>query len=248
MKSLFCAKLMRSTKCGLMTCKKFNFSEKPAAPVAQHTNQRSFEEDVKFYEDEFKKSYTQFKDTQLKIYKEEIGDNSIKDIDAMLKEIASLSVDERILFSYHLAEMNEKYFGYAPSQINPNWPQYESNTVRFWPPENPDWGKADISIGGSNTGKAADNNTNKSDKAAIPEKKEKEPEKKKQVCDVRLTSYDAAKKLVLIKEIRDLLKLGLKESKETVEKCPIVIIANSRIEEAEKVKERFKDLAVIDLI
>jgi large subunit ribosomal protein L7/L12 len=38
--------------------------------------------------------------------------------------------------------------------------------------------------------------------------------------DVELSAFDAATKIKLIKEVRALLGLGLKEAKETVESCP----------------------------
>jgi large subunit ribosomal protein L7/L12 len=39
-----------------------------------------------------------------------------------------------------------------------------------------------------------------------------------------LVSFDPAKKIVLIKEVRALTNLGLKEAKEMVEKAPVVIL------------------------
>lgn len=40
---------------------------------------------------------------------------------------------------------------------------------------------------------------------------------------MELESFDAKSKLKIIKEVKTLLKLGLKESKELVEKAPIVL-------------------------
>lgn len=42
--------------------------------------------------------------------------------------------------------------------------------------------------------------------------------------DLKLESYDAAKRVHVIKEVRAMTKLGLKEAKELVEKAPCVIL------------------------
>jgi large subunit ribosomal protein L7/L12 len=67
---------------------------------------------------------------------------------------------------------------------------------------------------------------------AVQEKKAEKVEQKekvvqeisKEMYDVELTSFDAAKKIVLIKEVRGLTNLGLKEAKELVEKAPVTIL------------------------
>ncbi len=42
------------------------------------------------------------------------------------------------------------------------------------------------------------------------------------------------------------LNLGLKEAKDFVESTPALIKNNCQMEEAEKIKEKFKELAVIE--
>ena len=63
---------------------------------------------------------------------------------------------------------------------------------------------------------------------------------------MKLTAFEAAKKLLLIKEIRTFLSLGLKEAKDFVEKTPTVLKSNCKIEEAEEIKIKFKELATIE--
>jgi large subunit ribosomal protein L7/L12 len=64
-----------------------------------------------------------------------------------------------------------------------------------------------------------------------------------------LTSFDAAKKIVLIKEVRAMLSLGLKEAKELVEKAPTIIFKNVKKVEYEdkmaKLKENGANLKLI---
>jgi len=51
--------------------------------------------------------------------------------------------------------------------------------------------------------------------------------------ELKLESYDAAKKVHVIKEVRAITKLGLKEAKDLVEKAPVVIMKDVPAEEAE---------------
>lgn len=61
-----------------------------------------------------------------------------------------------------------------------------------------------------------------------------------------MASFDAAKKLILIKEIKSFLNLGLKESKDFVEKLPANLKDNVPMKEAEEIKEKFKELCVLE--
>lgn len=67
--------------------------------------------------------------------------------------------------------------------------------------------------------------------------------------DVKMMSFDAAKKIAVIKEIRGWLNLGLKEAKELVEKAPVDLRKSVKKEEAEEWKKKLSDCgAVIELI
>jgi len=64
-----------------------------------------------------------------------------------------------------------------------------------------------------------------------------------------LTSFDAGKKIALIKEIRTWLNLGLKEAKELVEKAPTDLRKAVKKEEAEEIKKKLAESgAVVELI
>lgn len=65
---------------------------------------------------------------------------------------------------------------------------------------------------------------------------------------VRITAYDAAKKITLIKEVRAFLGLGLKESKEFVDSIPVNLKEKVKREEALEIQEKFKDLCTIELV
>ncbi|KAJ9524813.1 hypothetical protein QJQ45_003039 [Haematococcus lacustris] len=64
-----------------------------------------------------------------------------------------------------------------------------------------------------------------------------EPKKEKTDFDVKLESFTPEGKIKVIKEIRAITNLGLKEAKELVEKAPVVVKANVPKAEAENMKK-----------
>jgi len=56
-----------------------------------------------------------------------------------------------------------------------------------------------------------------------------------------LTSFDAAKKINLIKEVRGILNLGLKESKELVEKAPCLLMKGVKKADAEGIVKKLSE-------
>ena len=58
--------------------------------------------------------------------------------------------------------------------------------------------------------------------------------------DIELTSFDAATKIKVIKEVRGILGLGLKEAKEMVEGVPQWICKEMPKEQAEEIVEKLK--------
>ena len=78
--------------------------------------------------------------------------------------------------------------------------------------------------------------------AAEPEKPKEEAKVEKSHYDIELTKFDAAKKINIIKEIRGLLGLGLKEAKEMVESAPVWIKKEVKKEDADKLVEKLKEI------
>jgi len=59
-------------------------------------------------------------------------------------------------------------------------------------------------------------------------------------CDIKLKSFDAKNKIKVIKEVRGVTSLGLKEAKDLVEAAPCIILAKVKVEEAAKIIEKLK--------
>lgn len=69
---------------------------------------------------------------------------------------------------------------------------------------------------------------------------EEEVEVKKTAFDLKLTGFDAKSKIKVIKEVRAMTGLGLKEAKEMVEGAPKTIKSDIKMEEAEELKAKLE--------
>merc|ERR1719476_178060 len=76
--------------------------------------------------------------------------------------------------------------------------------------------------------------------AAAGTAEEAEPEITQTIFDIILKSYPAEKKVSIIKEVRGIYKLGLKEAKALVEKAPCTLQAQAPKVEADEVKEKLE--------
>ena len=76
--------------------------------------------------------------------------------------------------------------------------------------------------------------------AAPAEAVKEEAPKEKTHYDVELEGFDAATKVKLIKEVRGILGLGLKEAKVTVESSPTWLKKELVKDEAESLKEKLE--------
>ncbi|KDD76823.1 hypothetical protein H632_c94p0, partial [Helicosporidium sp. ATCC 50920] len=67
-----------------------------------------------------------------------------------------------------------------------------------------------------------------------------EEKEEKTSFDLKLESFDAAAKIKVIKEIRGITELGLKEAKELVEGAPAMVKKGLKKEEAEEFKKKLE--------
>merc|ERR1740130_1876753 len=78
------------------------------------------------------------------------------------------------------------------------------------------------------------------DEEAAEEKKPAKEEALKANVTIKLVSYEAKKKISVVKEVRAMIGLGLKESKELVEGAPKVLKKGVKREEAEAFVEKLR--------
>ena len=223
----------------------FSNKQEPILKFSTITDGMSYEDKVAFYEKEFDLINKTHIEKIKKTIDSELTKESKELCDSIFEELVSITspIEHKALLIF-CKEFNKKMKGYDITKTKLSFPEYSKRSVLFWPKNNPNWGQIEL---GSNS--SASGNNSKTEKTELKnEKVEKEPEKKKQIVDVKILSYDTAKKINLIKEIKTLMNLGLKESKELVESIPNVIKVGVKVEEAETLKEKLKDLCVIELI
>jgi large subunit ribosomal protein L7/L12 len=93
------------------------------------------------------------------------------------------------------------------------------------------------------------NNNNKTVVATESVVVEAAPVEVKTSFDIKLTGFDAAAKIKVIKEIRAMTGLGLKEAKELVEGVPKLIKKGIKLEEAESLAAKLKEVgATIEIV
>lgn len=71
---------------------------------------------------------------------------------------------------------------------------------------------------------------------------EEEKVEEKTAFDLKLVSFDAKAKIKVIKEVRSMAGLGLKEAKEMVEAAPKVVMKDIKQEEAEELKAKLEEV------
>ena len=74
------------------------------------------------------------------------------------------------------------------------------------------------------------------------EQNEEVIETQKKIFDLKLIGYDAKSKIKVIKEVRAITGLGLKEAKELVEGAPAVIKKDLKQEEAEEFQKKLQEV------
>jgi len=73
-------------------------------------------------------------------------------------------------------------------------------------------------------------------------------EEAKTTVNLKLAGFDASAKIKVIKEIRAITGLGLKEAKEMVESAPKIVQKDMKPEEAEELKKKLEEIgATIEL-
>ena len=98
-------------------------------------------------------------------------------------------------------------------------------------------------LGQNNLGSSDTQNNTQIEESEVPLKIE--PVLEKKAFDLWLKSFDPKVKLTLIKEIKTLFNLGLKEAKEMVEKAPVLIKAGIPKAENDVFVEKLKAIGCV---
>lgn len=139
--------------------------------------------------------------------------------------------------------------GINPLKLNMDWPSIKQDGAGTWPPANPNWFKQqDLmsslgpfmgQMGGGGGGGGAPAESAGGEAVAA---KEEAPAAEKTHFDIELTKFEASGKIKIIKEIRGIFGLGLKEAKELVESAPVWLKKEVKKEDAEDLKTKLEAL------
>jgi len=214
-------------------------------------------EDLAFkFEREWKQIYDERNTQQLGELAKELTENQRKRVDLLAQALLELNVFELRYFSTAIRDKVYKTSGINPLKLNLDWPVVKQTEIGSWPPANPNWfmqqealsklwpmGQQGFSqlFGGAAFGSGGGAGGAAPAQSEAPKEAEKPKEEKvveKTNFDLELAAVDATKKIAVIKEIREITKLGLKEAKELVEKAPVTVQKDLKKDEAEKLKEK----------
>ena len=203
------------------------------------------------FEKEWEKIAEEKEKSQRAFLDEELDQFQKQQVDLIVSKVLRFNMFEMRYFASQIKDRVQRTSGMNPLKLNMDWPSVKMDSDGTWPPLNPNWfkqqelmAKVGPFIGGF-AGGAAGGAPAQGHGAAPAEAKKEEPKKEEVVktnFDVELTSYDAANKIKLIKEIRELLKLGLKEAKDVVEGAPQWIKKDLKKEDAEALVKKLEPL------
>ena len=152
-----------------------------------------------------------------------------KKCDMLCDKLLDMNMFEMRYLALRMKDRVQKTSGINPLKLNMDWPSVKQDSAGTWPPLNPNWFKQQElmsrlgpfmgQMGGGAVG-GQQQQSQETAKPAAAEVKKEEPKAEKTHFDVELTKFDAANKIKVIKEVRAILGLGLKEAKELVEGAP----------------------------
>lgn len=204
------------------------------------TKSSSIKEKGMSFDLSWKEKYKSNSENQIKNIKKELGEERVLYITEIAKAFSSLNKYQIEDLNKRLDSHNSKIKNLSSFDINNNWPKsidIDTDTDTTKANENPtqfseysdlmssfsDWVKSQqgLDFGFGSSSSSNKEKTNKTD-SSNQEKKEESAEevKEKQIYDLYLQSFDASKKITVIKTVREITGLGLKEAKELVETCP----------------------------
>ena len=170
----------------------------------------------------------------------ELSESQKAKCDMLADKCLDLNIFEMRYMAVAIKERIQRTSGINPLKLNMDWPSVKQDADGTWPPLNPNWFKQQELMSqlgpmmGAMGGGMGGGGGAPSQAATEEAKPEKVEEKEKTHYDVELSAFDAASKIKVIKEIRAIKGLGLKEAKELVEASPQWIAKEMPKEEAEE--------------
>ncbi|KAL4429298.1 hypothetical protein ABPG74_002284 [Tetrahymena malaccensis] len=261
---LLAAKNFQALRCSFSSSaeqpqeKLFNFTSEHIVTKDQIAKDEQYQELAFKFEREWQKIQRETEDKQRQALDAELTPAQKKRVEFIADAFIELNIMEIRYLNHTLKERLIKTTGLSPLKVNIDWPSLKQLENGSWPPANPNWflqqeaiaklwpaGQAGLSQlfggmmgGGATGGSGAPQAAAAAAAAPAAEKPKEEAPKEKQNYDVELSAIDAAQKIKIIKEVRSILNLGLKEAKDMVEKTPCILKTACKKAEAEELKEK----------
>jgi len=155
----------------------------------------------------------------MEYFENNIEDQKKRRISLMVEYLAKASLNEQKYF----AECIEEHMrvGQRRPELESDFPSSMSEFEGVWPPENKNWFQQFGVFSGGQGSADSGNDQAKSNEGTEEVVEEKVAEKT--IYELVINSFDAKQKIKIIKEVKNTLGYGLKESKELVEKTPTVL-------------------------
>ena len=217
-----------------------------AEPVAAASDSQwglNYDPENAKFEEEWEAIANDIEAKQMEFLNIELSDLQKKKVTLITEKVTNLNKSEHKYFKMVLAQHVIKASGMNLLKMNMDWPSLKKDSKGTWPPSDPEWFK-NTGIAGAvggmvgQMGGGAQAPAAGGESAAAPE--EAAAPKEKTHFDIELSSYDPKGKIKVIKEIRAIFNLGLKEAKETVEGAPVWLKKEVAKEEAEALQETLK--------
>eukprot|EP00343_Euplotes_focardii_P011826 CAMPEP_0205831176 /NCGR_PEP_ID=MMETSP0206-20130828/43293_1 /ASSEMBLY_ACC=CAM_ASM_000279 /TAXON_ID=36767 /ORGANISM="Euplotes focardii, Strain TN1" /LENGTH=242 /DNA_ID=CAMNT_0053135553 /DNA_START=92 /DNA_END=816 /DNA_ORIENTATION=- len=196
-----------------------------------------FDDECIKFEKEWEEIAKDRDEEQMRQLDERITDAQKKKCEFLADKFMELNTFEARYMAAYVKDVCEKTTGINPLKLNMDWPSVKIDADGTWPPLNPNWFKQqDLmaqlgplmgSFGGGGAAPAES-------EGAGGENEEKEAVQEKTNFDVELSSFDPKSKIKLIKELRSLFDLGLKDAKEMVESAPCWLKKDVKKEDADE--------------
>ena len=174
-------------------------------------------------------------------------------VDFLVDKAIKLNIFEMRYFSASMKERIQKTTGMNPLKLNMDWPSIKQEADGTWPPLNPNWFKQQelmAKVGPfmesmgmtSSASQQTQGDTEGQEPAQEESKDEKKTGGEQTNFDIELLGFDAKTKIKLIKEVRSMFSLGLKEAKDTVENTPCWLQKDVQKAEAEDIVKKLEEL------
>lgn len=228
-----------------------NNIEKEFAEISEEEKQKyrdswglKFDDECIKFEKEWEKIAEVKNRNQIEHLSKELNTHQKRKVDFLADKFLELNVFEARYLTTVIQKRVANVTGINPMKLNMDWPSIKMDSDGTWPPLNPNWFKQqDLmsqlgplmgSFGGGGPVAAGDGDD---------EEEEEEVEKiEKTSFDVELSSFQPRSKIKLIKELRKILGLGLKDAKEMVEAAPVWIKKEMNKNDAEELAKIMEDL------